>query len=346
MRKKRCALFISSFLPFFMRYWLEVFNQQWADEIDMVYLGWDKRSHFGCEEYIHKIFKHNKIVLVEDTMYQFHGIKRLFNMGSEELVAVLHDDTFIKKGTLDKYFKLVERGEIIVPLYNHYSPPDYIEEVMRKRFGERVPLRSEDDAGYSFLLYFLLVQRKQLEKTSCDFTEVVYKKGEYCPPLNMVVEKNIGGDTGLKLGLEFLANGETFHPISHKHNTTYYLATEENPLEQLLIAEKEGTGLFSSEWVHIMAMANSFNVWFSPGGKSSRNEQYERFKSASFTHGTEMRLGWLLECMSIDTFDEIAEYRDYISGEIDDMVKTFHLDLDRMKTYKSLFHKIIWGKKS
>lgn len=339
----RSAIMVSNFFPFFMRYWLEVFNRKWADKVDMVYIGMDQPFELSVEPYLRKLFKHPKITLTEGYATQFKYLTDLFHLGKEELVMVLHDDTFfIDSDKLDTNFKIAEKGKIVTPLYNHYSPPDYVEKLMKEKFGNKVPFKCEADSAYSFLLYFFIAQRKQLEKTSVNFCGGDFKAGTYFKPLDTMLEQTIGGDTGFQLGLELLANGEEFNPIPHHNNTTYYLATDENPLEKLLKMKKEKSGLFNTDWIHVMGMANNFKIWFREG-KEYRMKEFQNYKGQqSFVNGTEMRLGWLIECISCDTFKEIADYRDYIKIEINDIVKEFGLDWDRTKTYSKLFHEMIW----
>lgn len=335
----RSAIMVSNFIPFLMRYWLENFKK-WEDEIDMVYIGMERPFEPSLEPYLRKLFKHPKIKLMEGYTTQFIGLTDLLKMGNEDTVMVLHDDTFFKKGTVDKYFKITEAGKIVTPLYSHISPADYIEKLMKDKFGDKVPFTCEGNSAYSFILYLFIAQRAQLEKTSMNFQGGHFNKGTYFKPLETVLEQDIGGDTGFLLGLELLANGEQFNPIPHKDNTPYYLSFKENPLETLQQMRKEKSGLFAADWLHIMSMANTLSIWLKD--KKKREEQFSLFgKGKPFVNGSEMRMAWLKEFMSIDTFEEIAEYRDYVNKESDEIIKSFNLDYDRIKTYQELFSELI-----
>ena len=335
----RSTLITSNFFPFFMRYWIEKFKN-WEDEIDKVYIGMEKPFEPSTEPYLRKLFKHPKIELMEGYTEQFIGLTDLFHKGKEELVMVAHDDTFFKKGALDKLFKIAEEGKIVIPLYTHYSPADYVEKLMKRQFGDKVPFMCEEDSSYSFILYLFIAQRAQLEKTSANFQGGHFDNGTYCKPLNTTLEQTIGGDTGFQLGLELLANKEEFFPIPHRNNTLYYLAMRENPLEELQKMKEEKSGIFTADWIHIMSMANTFKVWFQD--KNIRDSQFNQFGADKpFINGSEIRMAWLRLFMSVDKFEEIADYRDYINKESEVIIKSFNLDLDRIKAYQELFKDLI-----
>jgi hypothetical protein len=341
---------ISNCFPFFIRYWREVFNK-WEDGIDKLYVSIEKPVEPSTEEYVRKLFKHPKIVLGQGYTSQFNGLTEMFHNSHEDLVVVLHDDTFIlNRKPLDKYFKLAEE-KIVVPLYPHYNPADYLEPLMRELFPTQVPFVVEEtgETGYSFLLYFFFASRKALEKTSAFFGGSGYEKGEYFPPFKRNLEEKIGGDTGFLLGLELLANGKHFVAMPHVDNTTMFLSRMEDPLNYLETCKKNKTGLFAVDWLHVMQLANQAKSWFKPlsitGGKPHIVEDIEGLKEDKVVkEGFMVTMAWFNEFLDCDTFSEVKDYRDYVTRQMEFIADRFNLDKDKIQSYKKYFHEIIWRK--
>lgn len=340
---------ISNCFPFFIRYWREIFNK-WEDAIDKVYVSIEKPTEPTAEDYVRGLFKHPKIVLTPGYSQQFNGMTEMFNNSHEDLVLLLHDDTFIlNRNPLDKYFKIAE-NKIVVPIYMHYNPATYIEPIMNELFPTQVPFKVEEtgETGYSFLLYFFFASRKALEKTSAFFGGSGYDKGEYFPPFKRKLEEQIGGDTGFLLGLELLANGEHFYAIPHEDNTTMNLGRVVNQLKLLETSKQEKKGLFAVDWLHVMQLANQAKTWFKPlfetNGQPHIVDSIEGFKEdVSVKEGFMVTMGWFYEFLSCDSFDEIKEYRDYVKRQLEFIINRFDLDNHKIQEYKRYFHEIVWG---
>ena len=345
----REALMISNCFPFFIKYWRKIFDK-WEGAIDKVYVAIEKPLEPTTETYIRKLFDHPKIVLSPGYTDQFNGLTEMFHKSSEDLVMVLHDDTFIlNRKPLDKYFSLAEQGKIVVPLYSHINPAEYLEPIMNELFPTQVPFIVEEtgEKGYSFLLYFFFASRKALKKTSAYFGGSGFQKGDWVEPFKRNVEEQIGGDTGFLLGLELLANGEQFVAIPHDDNTTTNLSRMENQIEYLENCKKNKKGQFNIDWLHVMALANQAKTWFKPlsvtGGKPHIVEDLETFKDHKIAkEGFMVTMAWFYEFLDCDSFEEIKEYRDYVKLQMEFIIDRFDLDKEKIQTYKKYFNDIIW----
>lgn len=344
------ALMISNCFPFFIRYWREVFKK-WQNEIDKVYVAIETPLEPTTENYIRNLFKHPKINLSPGYTAQFNGLTKMFKESNEDLVMVLHDDTFIlNKKPLDKYFALAEQGKIVVPLYRHYNPAGYIESKMNELFPKQVPFIVEEtgEKGYSFLLYLFFANRKNLEETSAYFGGSGYKKGDYFAPFKENLKEKIGGDTGFLLGLELLANGKEFIAIPHEDNTTTNLSRMNNQIDFLEKSKNNKTGLFNVDWIHIMGLANQAKTWFKPlfitQGKPHIVEEIECFKDNDVVkEGFMVTMAWFYEFLDCDSFEEIKDYRNYVKLQMEFLINRFNLNTEKIQSYKKYFHDIVWS---
>jgi len=337
-RKTRAVIMGTSCFPFLIRYWRELFNK-WEKTVDKVYISLAPLGDYpGAREYAKSVLKHPKIRIRDKNEGWPTGMEEDAKEAKEDLLLVLHDDTFIHKPEfLEDTFSIMG-DKAITPIHQVYSEIGYVEENMKKRYGDMLPWKcASGEQGYSFLLYLLFIPREQLMETSVNFQGSGWKKGDYIKELGITTDRDFGGDTGFKLGLELLQNGVMVQPIPRY--TTANIPLEKNPLEKLRELQKNKEDLFSDEagWLHICGMGNRLGDWFDKNKKEYK--QSEQFKQDCI-----LKLGWLFEFLSCDEFNEVSDYKEQVNREVENVIKKLNIDFRRVKEYQKIFHQLLWGK--
>lgn len=299
--------------PFIIRYWLETLNL-WESAVDKVYIAVDHYANPSFSGYLHSIVDDNKkIVLMENCNGWPNSYKDAFLRSTEDLLLILHDDTFIKTPKMiDRYFKLAEEGYVVTPLHEIYSPKDKVEQMLKTRYPGIFPLTVDGLEGYSFLLYLIFVSRENMNKTTLDFGG--WKDGE------------MGADTGFKFMLDLLDNGVKIYPIPEV--STGYLGFSDDPFRDL-----EKWDFNKTEWIHLQNIGNNIPFMID----SDRVDQTWGYEGAI------MRLGWLREFMLIDDYKYI---RDYYVSTISRMGRILALEQEnynKVERYANFFHQLIFG---
>ncbi len=214
----RAAILGTNGQAFMMRYWLNNFKR-WEDEVDHVYFSFSELGSWPepeMEGYVTKMLEaHPKITVLKDKTSWPESYATAVRQSKEEKILILHDDVFIKKsGIVSECFDLLEEGKLVTPLHSIYNPAKEIEAAMERNY-KQFPIMTNDFQryGYSFLLYFLFVTRKDLMKTSLNFRGWTLRNGEYSSLLDVTSTSDWGADTGFVLELELLKNGVVIQSI-------------------------------------------------------------------------------------------------------------------------------------
>lgn len=323
---KRLAVLGSCAPVFMLRYWM-TFLPHWIDEVDEVVLNL-QQIPIDHKAYLVKAAKEYKklTVIAEPKNPWPQSISDGITASKADTVLILHDDTFIfKKGVVDEFFTLAEKGNVVTPMHGIYSPTDYVNDVLKEMYPEY--LKNLKD--YSFLLYFLFMPRKFFMATSGYLGGSGWKKDEWVELLGRKIEQDVAGDTGFKLALELFLNQAPFKPIPRQ--TTAEIQFAQDPLKELKEVHYDG-------WVHLQNMANTLPAWFD-GSHGWRN--IENKKDPIMKAFISLRLGLIQEFLDVDDYEEIEN--DAISAELEiaDIKKAFNLDPDVINEYQKEIRRIL-----
>lgn len=364
MRKTRAVLLGTNAYPFLIRYWYELFDKVWQDEVDMVYIAVSKPEHESAWGYTKKVLSsHPKIRLFETNTDWPKSINTVVREVKEDLLFVPHDDTFIfKKGVLDKYFKIVEKtGKVVTPITHIFTPQDLVRELMKVKYPNQVPFENDEyvtETGYSFYCNFFFVDMDLMRQTSMDFGEWHVNIGEYEPLLDWApLTTNFGADTNFKLCLELLRAGAEFYAIPKCEIATIYNSPE--PLETLKEMLEPVIGKFdrSNGWIHLQTMAyHIYGLYFDQGRREALELQSGgevlplihnlsgQIGQHAFKWDLTMKLAWIYEFMSVADYSGMQKYLDHTKKELEYIIKYVGLNKNNIKEFQNIFHKLIWGK--
>jgi len=162
MKESKAAIMGTSCFPLLIRYWRELFNV-WKDEVDRVYISLAPLGDYsGAKEYAKKILDHPKIKLRDEGIGWPNGMEEDAKEAKEDLLVLLHDDTFIyKKGFLEETFNKME-DKVLTPMHPIYSSQEMVETALRKKYPGIMPWKKGKEQGYSFLLYLQSLEKGRL----------------------------------------------------------------------------------------------------------------------------------------------------------------------------------------
>lgn len=322
----RAAIVGTGGFPLIIRLFLETFKK-WQDEVDVLYIAIDHYSDPSTANYIRNLVKQfPKAKLLENTSGWPGSYKDAFEASKEDNFLIMHDDTFVhKKGIVDDYFKQAEDGYVVTPMHGIYEPRELVDEAINKKYGWNHP-------PFSFLLYFLFISRKNLEKTSINFNGIGWQKGDDIPLLGIKdAPQSIAGDTGWIVALELFEKQVPFHPIARSE--TAGLANANEDLIPLLIRwMKNKENIFGEGWLHLQNTGNTIPLWF-----NSDLDAREWHKNIE-----EVRLAWMYEMMRTESFEEIPEFKKKAQKVFDGVVLRCGADLDRIKTIADIFNVLLY----
>ena len=323
---KRIAFLGSCALPFHLRYWME-FLPNWIDEIDEVILDLQQIPKEHKKYLVNKAKAYKKLTVIETPKNPWpQSITDNITNSSADTILILHDDTFIlKKGVIDNYFTIAEKGKVVTPMHGIYSPTDYVNRIL----NEMYPKYLKGLKDYSFLLYFLFMPRSFFMATSGYLGGSGWKVGEWVYQLGRRLEENVAGDTGFKLCLELFMNQVPFHPIERQ--TTAEIQFKDDPLKELQAVKYDG-------WVHFQNMANTLPAWFdgSHGWRNTQNKTDPIMRAFMY-----MRLAYMQEFLDVDDYEEIEDDAIAVQLEMIDIQKAFDLDEKVIDQYQKEIRRIL-----
>ena len=178
--------------PFLNKFWFKMFEKNWQDEVDKLYVLVNSQIEDSVVEFLRKMYESNpkvKFFYVERMIEHGKALAFLLDMVEEELVMLIEDDGLIfKSGAVKEQFDRIEAGEVdVIGGHRQSSTPDIAKAVQHFFYTESME---------SFLWpNFLFTKTQYLKNTDRNFGAVGFKKGENVPFLNQSFETDQAMDT-------------------------------------------------------------------------------------------------------------------------------------------------------
>lgn len=189
--RSRAALLPFPGDPFLLHYWMEYFNEFWADEIDTLYIYFNSPIEPQVVDYIIEFCMENPKINIEYYPQQIeHGeaINRMLDRVTEEYIMLIEDDGFIfKHGQVDKCFSYLESGEYEIVGSKRGSCATEILTRSQELYG--LSYEGEGDQGCNFWPNFFFCKKELLLKTDRNFGARAWNRGEELVPLSRENDK-------------------------------------------------------------------------------------------------------------------------------------------------------------
>jgi hypothetical protein len=346
-----------------MFYWLKIFEAYWADEVDEVYIAVSQPVHPTAFGYTRAVLETNKKIKVILTNKNWpDSVNEVAKQITGDTVILLHDDTFIfKKGVVDKYASLCEEtGKVVTPTQGIYAPPDIIEEMLKKKYPNQLPITGPDTdrKDYSFYCYFTFLPYILFDKTNKDFGDWKVKRGEYSPDLDFTpLTRDLGADTNFKFTLDLLRAGADF--ISIPYPRLAYLYNLPDFLKDFdeMINNKTEICNPTYGWGHIQTLSYHIGGLYYDlefkietekirGGKLDPlilNEAHNRFIPAARA-SILFKLAWIAEFIinGRKEYSGMQKYYNYAVKELDYVRSFFMIPKEMLLNVSKKLHNIIW----
>lgn len=209
MSKTRAVILPFPGDPFLLRYWLNLAEQYWLDEIDTLYVCMNSPIEKNMVIYCRELCRENdlrqqKIHFNYEDRQMEHGdvITNILPIVNQDNVMLVEDDCFIfSKNVVNNLFSVLEQTEKKVVGSKRGSCSPQISEAAKKKWG--LSYEGYGDQGCNFWPNLFLCSRKLLLSTDQNFAARAWKKGEIIEPLGYTVEDEIVvGDTFVNTSLQ------------------------------------------------------------------------------------------------------------------------------------------------
>lgn len=192
--------------PFMFRYWLNLFNKVWSNEVDRLYIYISSPMERPIMDYMIDLCnKNGKINLQWHNDIVDHGIAldRMLDVVTEENVMIIEDDGFIfKPGYVDECFKAIESGNYDIVGSARGSCAQEILDAAQARWN--LDYSGIGDRGPNFWPCYFWTKKSILLQTDRNFRAKHWKAGEIIPGIDLFVDKEAGliGDTFVNTSLQ------------------------------------------------------------------------------------------------------------------------------------------------
>lgn len=133
----------------------------------------------------------------------------------EGLFAFIQEDAFVfRKGEVNRYFNLIDTGDVDVVGTPMYCYSGQIHPLLYKLFGTNEPYLNT--LGYAFWQNFFFSSKVMLDQTDCDFSLKHWKKGEYVDFLGCYMEAGTNLDIMATISFQLRALNTRFKYVAQK----------------------------------------------------------------------------------------------------------------------------------
>lgn len=305
--KTRCVVLSSNAFPFMVAYWMKLFKK-WENKVDKVYFVVSDYVEPSTTEFVRKTLEHPKIDIFEGFgAYPFNITKVIQRFVKEDLVLIVHDDTFIYDPQyLEECFQKAEKGFAVTPFDAHYTPTDVARPIFKKLYP--------DLPEYSFFLHFFFAPREVIMKADAEFMNNSFEKGVF-DSLVGGISPGIGGDVAFGFGLRLFRDKVPFHQIALP--PLMEILSGEDPLRQITALHPQA--------LHVQALGYMFDELGKPPvyGHSAREKNTVTY-----------RLAWIDEFMR--GVKGIEDYGDKIKKARDTIRDYMEIKEDEIKSYQKI----------
>lgn len=251
--------------PFLLKHWMRYFTEVWGSEVDKLYVHLNTPVEASVLKYIENVLDHPQVYLKHTPEYRQHGdcINEILDDVVEDHIMLIEDDAYIfKKGYVDSFFDVLERGEADVVGSKRCSCSHEILKKAEERWG--LDWKGVGDSGCNFWPNFLFIKKETLLKTDRKFNAKVWNRGERIEALDWVVDIDVvASDTFVHTSLQLHDMGLTMMYIPQYHGSPDDIQNYET--KEFLFDGK-------APWVHLGSLSSGFNGVLMDGqGRSLAN---------------------------------------------------------------------------
>lgn len=325
--------------PFLLHFWLKGFKRVWYDEVDKLYIYCGSPVEEEVIEYIKELCDDPKISLTIHPEMVQHGdaINRLLDIITEEYIMLIEDDAFIfKKGAVDFYFGMVERGAVDIVASPRGSSSFEILTRGHEIWGETAK-------ECNFWPCFFWSKKQVLLDTDRNFCAKTWQQGEWIPELQMVAPCLLAGDTFVNTSLQLRAKNYRFMLVEQYHSYN-------NDPESY----QAKTYIFSPlcPWFHVGSLSSGISgVLMDENGRElanrTRKPPLEKTVLQNQANTLQERMEWQRRVAWWKTFieesepDKIKEFRDLYQKAVDRIVVYFGLHAKTIQVRQAIFKQIM-----
>lgn len=319
--------------PFLLHLWMMLYNRDWIDEVDRVYVSVDQKSltreehdphaeWMSTDDFVIDFLEQNKKV----TAIRNHDVGisgnyiNIFNhckSCKEKYIAIIQEDAFVfEKGTINRQFERIEQGivDVVGTPMMCYTPS------FNKQLG---PLFGKEslflmDHGYSLWQNFLFMKQSdiiQLDIAGSDIYPHTWWKGVKIDILGITPEEDVDVDVLVPPILHFRKQGKRIGLVPQILAYTNHLDYLESQLGPSGLWERvEG-------WCHVTCLSSIIAICI------DKDLSLLNLPEGSW-EAINNRVKWWLMCWEMyhDRCTEIKEFSDYYKLAIDTAIKNCHID--------------------
>lgn len=321
----RAALLPAVGDPFLLHLWMALYNRDWKDEVDRVYVSIDR---LGPEnDYTQSVYnfvmnfleQNEKVTAFRN--YSGGVVANYYNLLThckEDLMVWIQEDGFIfEKGIVNRQFEKIEHGivDIVGTPIMAYSP--HFNKQLGPLFGEESLFLM--NFGYDVWANFAFMRTNDLRsmvKTVSDLDIQLWKKGIIIDVLGIAPEEDVSLDMSIGAMLKLRAQGKKIAIVPQllayvKHLD--YLDSQIGP-----------SGLWEriEGWTHVTCLSQATVACLNKDCSTLLN-----IPSGAWGQIFE-RVNWWLLCWELfhDECNEIKEFSDYYKLVIDTAIESCHID--------------------
>lgn len=212
----RAALFPSVGDPFLVLHTLKYFWKYWQDEVDKLYLRVGSPVDPTVVEALQRATSHPKIEFSYTTSELAHGtnLQQLLSLCKEDHIILIEDDSIVfKKGIIDFYFQLLEKGSFDMIGSPRTSCHPEISSIVQKKFN--LNFQGIGDQGPAYWPCFLWISAQNLRETDQEFTAHLFKAGDQLFGRTLAVDSV--GDTLVWASLQLRDRGLRILDVPQYH---------------------------------------------------------------------------------------------------------------------------------
>lgn len=312
--------------PFLIDLWFKYY-QIWKSEIDTLYV-YANTPDLEAAEYVHKLCRDNGAVFFYSDHQIEHGevLKRLLNHSKEEHIMFVEDDGFIfSKGTVAKYFEMLERNE-----YDLIGSPrgSCSQEILDKAKAKwELDYSGLGDNGCNFWPNFFFCKREYLQKVD-NFGARHWNTGDVIKGLGNA-EAECVGDTLVEASIQLrgLITKEKILEVPQYHGNT-----------DDQIDWESATNIWDGNcpWLHVGSLSSGYLNLLDPDKQlpDAFNTEQERLE-------LERRI--VFWGMAVDEFtsNDLKDTRQSYSVMLQALVIQYNLSESRITRRREMYRKVM-----
>lgn len=336
--------------PFLLNYWLNLFDNVWGSEVDILYIYMNSPIEMDVVEYCRKRAQaspHNVVFMWHNEQKE-HGwvLNEILEQCKETHILLCEDDGFIfRPGVVDRAFKMLESGNFDIVGSKRGSCSQEILDKAKQRFG--LSYEGLGDQGCNFWPCFFFTSRRLLLQTDRNFGARAWKRGELVQPLDYITDVEIVvGDTFVNTSLQL-------HAMVPEDRILYLPQYHGHPDD--MMHYQQHTGIFdcNAGWCHIGSLSTGVGgiLMDDEGRPLTRrlidppNPDKGKFLNRPTTdfekREYERRVQWWLRFWQKRQFGEIEGFADLYVQAINRIIAGFDLSSfaieERQRIYREAF---------